>query len=204
MQMKVLGSAQPNEIAKKKTTIKKLSAKDLVSKTPRRDPPPLWNGDKLEVLPDDAVIHDRKAAGDESSDSQAENTTKGNQEANIREKTDSQLNSAIIDGGRALNVVDQQSDEDPTKTIADAGSANEAADNAATISVGHSDVEHYSRLENRYMDRQQELILKANEDSEANENFPLFPIYLHEEVDDGTLLFPNPLVGPLAAIVQGR
>jgi hypothetical protein len=198
-------AAQPNAISKKNTTIKKLSVNDSVSKIPRQDPPPLWNGDKLEALPDDAVIiHDRTAAGDESSDSQAENITKGNQKANIREKTDIQLKSDIIDVGRAPNISDQQSDEDPTKTVADAVSANEAADNAATISVDHSDFEHYSRLEKRYTDRQQELIQKANEDSEANENFPLLPIDLHEDGDDGTLLFPNRLVGPLAAFVQGR
>lgn len=201
MQMTGVGSAPPNILVKTNTTIKKLSVKGFLSKPSRRDL------GSFEALPDDATIHDRTACGGESSDSQAGRTTKSYQKESIRELTDCQsnsANSALIDVCYPLNIVCQQADDIPTKTGAYAQSANEDVDNTVTISTEHSDFEHYSLLEKRYMDRQEELIQRANEDSEANEQFPLFPIDLHEDVDVDSVIFPNALVGQLAALVQGR
>ena len=74
------------------------------------------------------------------------------------------------------------------------------------------DDERYVRLVTRYSERQLELIQRANEDVEANETFfvssslediqglPDAP----EDMGQDNRLFPNALVGPLAAIVQGR
>jgi len=69
--------------------------------------------------------------------------------------------------------------------------------------------ERYVRLETRYSERQLELIQRANEDVEANEtfvssleDFVLLPD-AQEEMGEDDRLFPNALVGALAALVQG-